>query len=111
MYTESLNYEALRGVLRRANTAQGTNWTMHDLRHTCAIRMVRDKRLSLRDVQTILGHAHLTTTQTYLVEDEHEVIGRVREYLAGQPESDTTSTAAAGYDSGALAVLFGGEPR
>ncbi|MFF2063303.1 site-specific integrase [Streptomyces sp. NPDC058200] len=55
-----LTYEALRAVLRRANTALSTNWTMHDLRHTSALRMVRSQRLSLRDVQVILGHAHLT---------------------------------------------------
>jgi integrase len=99
-------------VLRRVNAALGTNWTMHDLRHTCAIRMVRDKRLSLRDVQTILGHAHLTTTQTYLVDDEHEVIRRVREYLTERPPTPgAASTAAAGYDSADLAVLFGGGLR
>jgi integrase len=28
-----LNYEAMRAVLRRANTVLGTNWTLHDLRH------------------------------------------------------------------------------
>jgi integrase/recombinase XerD len=52
-----LNYEALRAVLRRANVALGSNWTMHDARHTCAIRMVRDDSLSLRDIQTILAEA------------------------------------------------------
>ncbi|MGW1287466.1 tyrosine-type recombinase/integrase [Streptomyces sp. NPDC002586] len=54
-----LNYDALRAVLRRVNDALGTNWTMHDLRHTCARRMLRDRNLSLRDIQTILGHACL----------------------------------------------------
>jgi len=34
-----LNYEALRAVLRRANVLLGSNWTMHDARHTCAIRI------------------------------------------------------------------------
>jgi integrase/recombinase XerD len=34
-----LTYDALRAVFRRANTKLGSNWTMHDLRHTCAIRM------------------------------------------------------------------------
>jgi integrase len=108
-----LNYDALRAVLRRANDGLGTNWSMHDMRHTCALRMVRDQRLSLADVQTILGHAHLSTTQIYLQEDDHEVIGRVRKYLA---ERETLAkapqpAAAAGYDAADLAVLFGGATR
>ncbi|MFF7251470.1 tyrosine-type recombinase/integrase [Embleya sp. NPDC008237] len=52
-----LNYEALRAVFRRANALLGANWSMHDLRHTAALRMARDEALSLRDVQEILGHA------------------------------------------------------
>src|SRR5262249_26955003 len=86
------------------------NWSMHDLRHTCALRMVRDKNLSLRDVQAILGHAHLTTTQIYLEEDDHEVITRVQEHLAQQEERAAAAPppVAVGYDAADLAVLFGG---
>jgi integrase/recombinase XerD len=103
-----LTYDAWRAVLRRANVRLGTNWSMHDLRHTCAVRMVRDQNLSLRDVQVILGHAHLTTTQIYLEEDDHEVIARVREHLAGREDQPRpAAAAAAGYDPGDLAVLFG----
>ena len=37
--------------------------------------MARDEHLSLRDVQVILGHAHLSTTaDTYLVEEQDQVI-------------------------------------
>ncbi len=107
---QPLNYEALRAVLRRANGLLGTNWTMHDLRHTCALRMIRDARLSLRDVQTILGHAHLSTTETYLVEDDLEVIRRVRDHLASrdeQPAPSATGGATAPYRAEDLAVLFG----
>jgi len=106
---QPLNYDALRAVLRRANQALGTNWTMHDLRHTCALRMVRDQRLSLRDVQTILGHAHLSTTQVYLDDDEHEVVARVREHLADREERARTTPppVAAGYEASDLCVLFG----
>jgi hypothetical protein len=50
-----LTHDSLRAVFRRANAKLSTNWTMHDLRHTCAIRMVRDNRLTLRDVDTILA--------------------------------------------------------
>ncbi|ETA00117.1 site-specific recombinase XerD [Frankia sp. CcI6] len=109
---EPLNYEALRAVFRRANRRLGANWTMHDLRHTCAIRMVRDGRLSLRDAQTILGHAHLSTTQLYLEQDDEEVFARVREHLAARerPRPAPPAPAALGYDPADLAVLFG-NPR
>lgn len=104
----TLTYDAWRAVLRRANTALGTNWTMHDLRHTCALRMVRDDRLSLRDVQTILGHAHLNTTQTYLTVDDAEVIARVQDFLnQPRPPATATPTPAPGYDPADLAVLLG----
>ena len=108
---QPLTYDALRAVFRRANDRLGANWTMHDLRHTCALRMVRDGRLSLRDVQVILGHAHLTTTQLYLDQDDAEVAARVREYLngrqQGRPQNRGPEPVADGYDAGDLAVLFG----
>lgn len=104
-----MNYEALRAVFRRVNALLGSNWTMHDLRHTAAIRMSRDDALSLRDVQTILGHAHLSTTgDVYLVEDEAQVIGRVRRHLQERQDgARQPPRVAAGYDADALAVLLG----
>lgn len=109
-----LNYDAMRAVLRRANDALGTNWTMHDLRHTSALRMIRSKKLSLRDVQVILGHAHVTTTQIYLVEDVQEVLRRVQDYLAQRDEPEPApalEAPTAGYDASDLAVLLGGVPK
>jgi integrase/recombinase XerD len=106
---QPMNYEALRAVFRRVNALLGSNWTMHDLRHTAAIRMSRDDALSLRDVQTILGHAHLSTTgDVYLVEDEAQVIGRVRRHLDEQQDrARQPLRGAAGYDADTLAVLLG----
>ena len=107
---QPLTYDALRKVLTRANDALGTNWTMHDLRHTAALRMSRDENLTLRDVQAILGHAHLSTTaEIYLVEDQAEVIRRVqchlaeREQRAAQPMVPVST----GYEAADLDVLFG----
>ena len=110
---QRLDYDALRAVLRRANASLGSNWTMHDARHTCALRMVRDASLSLRDVQTILGHAHLSTTQIYIEDDDTEVIRRVRQHLAERAEAADKPAApvAAGYDPADLGVLFGGTFR
>ncbi|MFD8308872.1 tyrosine-type recombinase/integrase [Streptomyces sp. NPDC059690] len=112
---QPLNYDALRAVLRRVNDALGTNWTMHDLRHTCARRMLRDRNLSLRDIQTILGHAHLSTTQLYLEEEPEEVIRRVHQHLLAlkqtEPAINAVPAPARGYDAADLAVLFGEVPR
>ncbi len=107
---QPLTYEALRAVFRRVNTLLGTNWTMHDLRHTSALRMARDPNLSMRDVQTILGHVHLATTaEHYLVEEEAEVIRRVAQHLADRQEhaDDPPAPVAVGYDAHDLNVLFG----
>jgi integrase/recombinase XerD len=112
---QPMNYEALRAVFRRVNVLLGTNYSMHDLRHTAALRMSRDESLTMRDVQTILGHVHLSTTaDVYLVEDEAEVIRRVRQHLAAREQHMHTAAppaAAAGYDAGDLSVLFGGTPQ
>jgi integrase len=109
-----LNYEALRAVFRRVNLLLGTNYSMHDLRHTAALRMSRDEQLSMRDVQTILGHAHLSTTaDVYLVEDDAQVLGRVHQHLAEREHRARTAAAssatpvAAGYAAADLSVLFG----
>jgi integrase/recombinase XerD len=106
-----LNYEALRAVFRRVNRLLGTNWSMHDLRHTAALRMSRDDALSLRDVQTILGHAHANTTaDVYLVEQESQVIRRVQRHLT-RPKPPTVPSQTGpetAYDSDDLQVLFSG---
>ncbi|UZG52839.1 tyrosine-type recombinase/integrase [Rhodococcus opacus] len=109
LHRQPLSYDALRKVLIRANDALGTNWTMHDLRHTSALRMSRDEHLSVRDIQTILGHAHLSTTaETYLVEEQAEVVRRVKRFLDGrQIPTDPQTPVDAGYDSSDLDVLFG----
>jgi integrase len=107
-----MNYDALHAVFRRVNALLGTNYSVHDLRHTCAVRMSRDEALSMRDVQTILGHAHLSTTaDIYLIEDETEVIRRARAHLIEREQRarETPPPVAAGYDAADLSVLLGGE--
>ena len=108
---QPVNYETLRAVLRRANKLLGTNWTMHDLRHTAALRMAQDESLSLKDVQTILGHQHLSTTaDVYLVEDEAQVMRRVSKHLADRRSEPRASSRplGVGWDEADLKVLFGG---
>jgi len=113
---QRLNYEALRAVFRRINAVLGSNYSMHDLRHTAALRMSADNQLSMRDVQTVMGHAHLSTTgDVYLVEDDNAVLARVHEHLTTRDQASSQASSplpiAAGYDRGDLDVLFGQEKQ
>ncbi|MFI9591153.1 tyrosine-type recombinase/integrase [Nonomuraea sp. NPDC052265] len=100
-----LTYWAMRRILQRANDKLGTNWTLHDARHTAATRMAGDERLTLAEVQTILRHAHLDTTGRYLtarVEDMHDKLQE--HYTKPRPQR----TFAAGYDPDDIKAVFGG---
>jgi integrase len=105
---QPLTYDALRAVFRRVNNALGTNWSVHDLRHTAALRMSRDPNLTLRDVQVILGHADIdTTASVYLFEEDVEVAKRVLAHLDQRREAPSAPSPARGYDPADLAVLLG----
>ena len=70
--------------------------------------MAHDPQLTLTDVQWVLGHAHLTTTQLYVTPSP----GRGRAGGAGSPRPparrrDDPPPPAPGYDPRSLAVLFG----
>ena len=45
-----LTYDAARMVFTGVNRLLGANWTLHDLRHSAAKRMLRDPDLTLADV-------------------------------------------------------------
>lgn len=85
--------------------------TLHALRHTAAYRMAEDPALPLTDVQFVLGHAQLSTTQIYLTPRKEEVIRRV---LAHHDEQTRRAAERArpapapGYRPETLQVLFGG---
>jgi integrase len=100
-----LTYWAMRRILQRANDKLGTNWTLHDARHTAATRMAGDERLTLAEVQAILRHAHLDTTGRYLtarVEDMHNKLAE--HYSRPRPQRVYT----AGYDAEDIKAVFGG---
>ncbi|MEV7971412.1 tyrosine-type recombinase/integrase [Sphaerisporangium sp. NPDC088356] len=105
-----LTYPAARAMFNRANELLGSNWTIHDLRHTAAWRMAQDPEMPITDVQWILAHASLETTQLYTTPDQHEVIVNTRAYhqrRAGKP-ARTPAPPAPGYNPESLRTLFGG---
>jgi len=85
--------------------------TLHALRHTAAYRMAQDPGLPLTDVQLVLGHAQLSTTQIYLTPRKEEVIRRVLAHHREQTRRAAERVAPApapGYLPETLQVLFGG---
>jgi len=103
----ALGYDAARAMFARANAGLGSNWSLHDLRHTAAYRMARDPQMPLTDVQWVLGHAHLSTTQRYLNPVTEDVIAGVLAFHARQRERDPKAPPAAGYRPESLQILFG----
>jgi site-specific recombinase XerD len=107
-----LAYHAARAMFVRANTALGANWSLHDLRHTAAYRLARDPGVPITDVQWILGHAHLSTTQIYVTSTADDVIGSVLAHHRRQAAPKTPAPQPApGYRPETLDILFGREPR
>jgi integrase len=105
-----LTYHAAHRMFERVNARAGTSATLHALRHTAAYRMAEDPALPLTDVQLVLGHAQLTTTQLYLTPRKEDVIRRVLAHHAEQTRtaaSRTAPAAASGYRRESLDVLFG----
>ncbi|MGH2367889.1 MAG: tyrosine-type recombinase/integrase [Chloroflexota bacterium] len=100
-----LTYSAMRAVLNRANAKLGTNWTAHDLRHTAASRMAGDPELSIVEVQAVLRHRHLSTTERYTQVRIEELVERLqRHYARPQP----TRHLSPGYDPEDVRAVFGG---
>ncbi len=105
-----LNYHAAHRMFERANAVLGSDWTLHDLRHSAAARMARDPQLTLSDVQLVMGHVHLSTTEIYLTPNTDEVIAGVLAHHARtteQRDKPVPPPPAPGYDPQALSVLFG----
>ena len=106
-----LTYHAVHRMFERVNQRAGTLATLHSLRHTAAYRMAEDPQLPLTDVQYVLGHAALTTTQLYLTPRKEDVVRRVLAHHAQQTRQAAERTRpvpAPGYRPESLEVLFGG---
>jgi site-specific recombinase XerD len=59
------SYKAMAHIFERWLPAQGVKLTAHQLRHAFATELLR-KKADVREVQELLGHASLETTQRYL---------------------------------------------
>ncbi len=107
-----LTYHAAHRMFERVNQRAGSQATLHSLRHTAAYRMAEDPTLPLTDVQLVLGHAQLTTTQLYLTPRKEDVVRRVLAHHAEQTRRAATRARPApapGYRPETLEVLFGNE--
>ena len=108
-----LTYHAVHRMFERVNAHVGTSATLHSLRHTAAYRMAEDPGLPLTDVQFVLGHAALTTTQLYLTPRKEDVVRRVLAHHGEQTRQAAQRAhpvVAPGYRPESLDVLFGSRP-
>jgi integrase len=103
----ALTYDAARAMFARAGAAMGANWSLHDLRHSAAYRMASDPAMPLADLQWVMGHAHLSTTQRYLNPLPGDVIEAVLAFHARQRRRGTAARPAPQYRAESLQVLFG----
>ncbi len=103
-----LSYDAARAMFTRANAALGANWSLHDLRHSAAYRMARDPSMPLTNVQWVLGHAHLSTTQRYVTPLPADVIASVLAFHDRQRRAPgATAPPSPEYRRESLTTLFG----
>lgn len=100
-----LSYSAMRRVLQRANEQLHTNWTLHDLRHTGASRMANDPALTLVEVQSVLRHRRLASTQLYLHPDVEQLHDKLQEHFLRPRPQPTFSP---GYAEADFRTVFGG---
>ncbi len=108
-----LTYHGAHRMFERVNALAGLGATLHSLRHTAAYRMAEDPALPLTDVQFVLGHAQLSTTQIYLTPRKEDVIRRLLAHHAEATRRAAERVApppAPGYRPETLDVLFGTAP-
>lgn len=79
-------YDAARAMFNRVGHEIDAKLRLHGLRHTAAVRMSNDPALTLTDIQRILGHLHLSTTQEYLQQHNDDIIERVAQHLRSRSD-------------------------
>jgi integrase len=99
-----LTYWAARRVIQRAVESLDMNWSLHDMRHTAATRLARDPAMTLAEVQTILRHAHITTTALYTVVGLDDLVDKLAQHYS-QPRQPAAWTQT--YDTADIEAVFG----
>lgn len=100
----ALTYSAARRVLQRANTALGSDWSLHDLRHTLIERMTSDPALTLAEVMAVTRHRRVESMTPYLRPRVEEMFDKLQQHYS-QPRPQQTFTP--GYESDDVATVFG----
>ncbi len=114
--SRQLTYAATYRMFSRVTARAGSGAALHSLRHTAAHRMAADPALPLTDVQSVLGHALLSTTQIYLTSRQQDVITRVLAHHADQTRRAEAAASSAprygaAYTPETMATLFRGRRR
>lgn len=71
---------AAKGILTAFKRAGLTDVRIHDLRHTCASRLVQNG-MSLYEVSQILGHVDVQTTQIYAHLENKDISKKARDIM------------------------------
>lgn len=100
-----LSYFAARRVLQRANALLGTDWSLHDLRHTTIERMTADPNLTLTDVMAVSRHQRIASLDPYLRPRVEQIFDQLQQHYT-QPRP--VQTLAPGYDAEDFRTVFGG---
>ena len=103
----SLDHDRDRAIL---SLLVSSACTLHDFRHTCALRLASDPEVALVDVQAHLRHKHLSTTERYLIARPEDVVRAVQRHQ-GRPDRAPPSPSPWRYDPSDLDALLGaGQP-
>jgi site-specific recombinase XerD len=71
----------VRRMVKRRGLKAGVNDVHpHILRHTCATAWIAERGLPLHEVQLLLGHARITTTQRYLHASVPDLVQKFRAF-------------------------------
>lgn len=101
-------YDAATAMFNRVSLEIDAKLRLRGLRDTTAVRMFNDPTLTLSDIQRILGHLHLSTTQEYLQQHDDDIIERVAQHIRTRSDPKPTPEAPAlAYDSSDLDELLG----